>query len=308
MNVDELENLLSHKLGYERVRRSGENITACCPSHNETRPSWGIRTDEPHLHACFACGFKGTLRTLLLHEGWTITAINNLLGKTSRRATEFTLANNKPLEVANEEELWPFVLEADAVRYMRQRGIVYATLQQAKVVYHPLDQRVLFPWYWNKKFYGATGRTIDPTNPAKIQAYFGLSKSKCLYSPVGHLPKKGPVVIVEGEIDALKVTQAGHSAIALGHSHLSDAQVGLFESLPVNFEFVLMLDRDDVGQRLSVDAFKALRSRGFKNVRTVDWDLLFKKFYGKIDPGEIAHSAIRSLVRRAKLMTNWSIG
>lgn len=308
MTPEALEQLLTEKLGIQ-VRRSGQNLTACCPSHTETRPSWGIRIDDPHVHACFACGYRGTLRTLLLDRGWTITAVTNLLGQFKKPSKGFTLNPIEPAEAEepNEEEIWPFVLEADAVRYMRSREIDYSILVKARVVYHPLDQRVLFPWYWGSKFLGATGRTIDSTNPVKIQAYFGLRKRQCLYSPIGKLVTRKPLVLVEGEIDALKVLQAGFNVIALGHNHLSANQVAMFESLPVNFPFVLMFDRDEVGQKLSLAAFKELRRFGFTNVRCVNWELLFGRFYGKVDPGAISNSAIGKLIRQAKPVTDWSL-
>lgn len=308
MTPDQLEDLLSNRLHLDKVRRSGRNILALCPNHSENRPSWGINTSAPHVHACFSCGYKGTLRTLLIDKGWTITAVTDLLGARQKLNSAFSLSSpSVDSKLPSEEEIWPFILDATAIRYMRKRGINPTTLKKAKVVFHPLDQRVLFPWYLNGQFFGATGRTIEEFNPVKVQAYFELRKSHALYSPLGRLPTTEVIVpLVEGEIDALTVFQAGFKhVLALGKGTLSNAQADLLESLPVKSDLVLFFDNDHVGKCLCVSAFKTLSKRGFKKIRVVDWSSTTSK--GKLDPGALDAQRINQLISSAPRASFWSI-
>lgn len=305
MTATELFDLLK-KLGIQKLRQRNQNIMGCCPAHADQKPSWGISVSPPHLHGCFSCGFRGTLRSLLLHHGWTLAAANNLLGKTEASGALSWGAVSAKGKLPSEEEIWPFVLEPAAIRYMLRRGISYKTLKAAGVLFHALDQRVLFPWFYNGVFHGATGRSIDPHNQVKIQAYWDLDKRSCLYIPLrkGIIQRNEPLVLTEGEIDALTVVQCGYQAAALGKGSVSDGQLALFESLPVNFSFILCFDSDRVGRKLTYSVKAALARIGRINIREVSWAAFNPS--EKWDANQVGVAKLKRLLAEAKVIGfNW---
>lgn len=306
MNARQLEDILADELQLSRVKRSGQNIMACCPSHSETRPSWGISVSQPHLHACFACGYKGSLRTLLLDRGWSFERVRNLLGADpiSASALSFSPADTAK-KLPSEEELWPFRLEPPAVRYLKKRGILFKTMEKVGLLYHPLDRRILFPWFWENKFYGMTGRTIDADNLVKIEAYANLIKSEVLYVPNRKLDGNKPLILVEGEMDALNVFQYySINVAALGRGSMSRKQVTLLENLPVNSRVILCFDSDEAGERITRQVWTLLHKAGFE-LRVVNWSIL--KASGKLDPGMLTDFELKTLIRSAERRSNWSI-
>lgn len=307
MKPEELESFLRKDLGLIGVKRRGNNIHACCPSHKESRPSWGINITEPHIHGCFACGFKGSLRSLLFHLGWSYDRVRNRLGKfVSSSPLSFKGVGEEEVDLPSEDLLLAFSLETPAVRYMRSRGIGYATLKAADVRYHGLDKRVLFPWFIKGRFYGYTGRTIEAKNSVKIEAY-GLQKKHAIYLPEGQI-HSDDLVLVEGEIDALKVWQAGFKNVAaVGRGNLSDEQVVLLSrSLPVNSRVVLFFDHDERGHGIKARAAPLLL-KSFPKVYEVAWDKHYPDAE-KVDPGMLPSSEIGNLIRGARRFVHgaWS--
>lgn len=313
MNADQLETFLRERLRLKDVKRSNFNIMACCPAHADSNPSWGMSIEPPHLHGCFSCGFRGSLFSMLVFKyKWTPSAARAVTGDPLSRSSGGTLsfghAETEPVHsetgsFPSEEELWPFKLSGAGLRYMLNRGFKRSTLERARVLYHQFDRRVLFPWYVNEVFRGATGRAIDPTNKVRIAAYFGLSKKSLCYMPVQHLGS--PLVIVEGEIDALAVMQAGYSVIALGRGSCSANQLRVVSTLRVkSSRVILAFDNDATGMRLTNDAGRILREDfNLLDVQTVRWprnDI-------KCDPASFDSSTLRRILSAARPTSPWRL-
>jgi 5S rRNA maturation endonuclease (ribonuclease M5) len=111
---------------------------------------------------------------------------------------------------------------------------------------------MIIPWYVDKKLIGATGRAINPDpNIPKIVAYFGLRKELALYVPNRVLSANKPLILVEGEIDAIRVFQLGYSNVAaLAFGRFTKAQQKIVTTLGVE-TVVLFFDSDDAGRRLT---------------------------------------------------------
>lgn len=312
MNADQLETFLRERLHLKDVKRSNFNIMACCPAHADSNPSWGMSIEPPHLHGCFSCGFRGSLFSMLVFKyKWTPSAARAVTGDPLSWHAGKTLSfvrDVEPVHADNEsfpseEELWPFKLGGAGLRYMLNRGFKRATLEKAGVLYHQFDRRVLFPWYVGKVFRGATGRAIDPTNKVRIAAYFGLSKKSLCYMPSQQL--ESPLVLVEGEIDALAVMQAGYSVIALGRGSCSALQLKAASTLRVkSSQVILAFDNDATGLRLTHDAGRILRGEfGLMDVRSVQWprnDI-------KCDPASFDSSTLVRILRAARPVSPWRL-
>jgi DNA primase len=308
MNSVDVESIL-RSIGLQGVTRRNSNIMACCPSHQERRPSWGVRKDAPYFHGCFSCGFKGTLPQMLRDKyGWTESKIKNVFGviATQEPAKGFSFREMRFVEQWHipevaEEQLYPYALEKPAIKYLMGRGLTYDTIKKAEVLWHPTDQRVLFPWRWNGRLAGMTGRTVlsDVDESQKIIGYCDIKKSKLLYVPArkGTLTP-GEVILVEGEIDALKVMQAGFKNVAaLGHGRFSKQPAELLKSLPVK-SLVLFFDNDRRGRELVEEAKEMVGN--FCTLKEIDWGSFRLK-----DPGEMPEALIARLIKTAERKIAW---
>ena len=294
MKSDELKALLE-KLGIRRLVQRGHNWMGCCPFHNENNPSWGISVREPHFHGCFSCGAKGTLHGLLLKKGYSHAHAQALAYKED--PTEFEMPEfgdprrENVLETIDYRLLFPYSLRKSAIRYLHSRGILTKTALRAKLTYDHIQKRVLFPWYYHGLLVGVTGRAVDPDNRVKTLPYYGTSKGQCLYLPSGKI-RPGALCLVEGEIDALKVHQAGFKNVgAFGFGRLSKQQAALIRKSSAT-EVILFTDDDETGRTIKASAEKQLKDNMY--VFSVDYAPFRSKYpEGKLDPGAMREPHIR---------------
>lgn len=296
MSADELAALLT-RLGVQGVRQRGSNIQANCMYHSESRPSWGISTSPPHLHGCFACGKRGNLVTLLQHLGQS-------------RAEAMRLADDMPAEFGLKKfgpkkhsaptidytELFTRPLTRPALLYLLNRGLSKATITAARLGFDPQMQRVLFPWYLNGTLTGVTGRTISPTEKVKTLPLFGTKKGQSAYLPAGKISPE-PLFVVEGEIDALKIFDAGiPNVMALGFgSGFTPVQ----KSLVLNSGTALVVaftDHDPTGFTLGARIKAELA--GLVTALFYDYADFNLRPDEKLDPGAIERDKLKSLCAR----------
>jgi len=304
MNANDLFNLLS-KLGIQRLVQRGSNIMGCCPIHGERRPSWGINVNPPHLFGCFACSARGSLAWLLRdHYHYSDAHVKLLLGDESlqfRSAQSgslqvgaLSLGGKPQIEVVDSSDWKMLMMEPAGLLYMLRRRFTPRTVVRTQLKFNRQDRRVLFPWFFGKNFYGATGRTIDANEPSKIVGYYAVKKREMLYIPSGRISANKPLILVEGELDALRVWQAGfRNVAALGRGTLSDAQKILTLKTGVP-ELVLAFDNDQAGQRLTRETLDAFDGTGVK-LAVVDYPAIIK------DPEELRDAQVPAFIAGAKV-------
>ncbi len=304
MTAEALMDLLK-KLGLRKLRQSGSNILALCPNHSERRPSWGIHVDVPHQHGCFSCGFRGTLETLLLtHFKWSAADVRKLdLGINLFDAGWSIDDFSQKLKALNESELYPFSWTPALGEYFKLRGISERVARWADVRHHVKDRRALFPWRVGRTLVAITGRALED-NPIKIISYGG-SKRDWVYMPFGKLAPSAPVILCEGEIDALAIADAGFSNVAaLGKGVISKNQVLLLKELGLR-ECILFMDDDKRGRALQEESRQMLASRML--VHDVQWSLLVPS-EAKRDPASISRYLRRYLLKYGvKICSSWHI-
>lgn len=315
MTPSELFNLLSD-LGLQQLRDRNTDISACCPSGNHTdrRPSWGISVNAPHLHGCWACGFKGSLRTLLIHLGYSRANAMAVAGERDVDTKRLRLpeSNETPEpKYFKKDQLYPFYSTVRSDLYLRLRGLTLKTIRKANLLHDRKQNRVLFPWMLNGKLVALTGRALNPNvakqGPKMLSYLPDSDKRNNLYIPAGEL-KGETLIAVEGEIDALKVWQATDYAnvCAAGHSDLSKGQAHLM--LNSNARRVLAFgDHDSAGRKFNAAIEKMVGAQ--LRVTPVSYSSILSSYPAqKLDPGSLTPAEIRKLLDEARgnLFPSWN--
>ena len=73
------------------LKRSGANLSACCPFHEEKTPSFTVSQQKQFYH-CFGCGAHGSAISFLMeYQGLGfIDAIENLAARVGIEAVSYT--------------------------------------------------------------------------------------------------------------------------------------------------------------------------------------------------------------------------
>lgn len=103
-----------------------------------------------------------------------------------------------------------------------------------------------------------------------------------------------PIFAVEGEIDAMSISQCGFAAIAFSGSDISKYQQTLLEQIPKTTKLILMLDSDATGREKSPKVAGILKEKGF----SVSQQFLDEKFadanaWLQVDPNGLKNELTR---------------
>lgn len=253
----------------ERVRQSGpENITALCPFHQDSSPSFRMST-LTGLYICFACGAVGNLRQFLrgmgLPEGTIRTNYSRLIEEAQKAKpkkkdpTKPEIFGNDPLP---EEFLGLF--SGSYPKSLLDAGFTEETLDFHEVGFDKHHMRITYPIRdMRGNLMGISGRSVEEDAESRYKVYdleykvWGLSErhtQKSAYFWGGHLLQpylnfgKSPdkVVVVEGYKAKMWVWQAGiKDVVALQGAKMSREHKWVLQRLgcPV----YLMLDNNETG-------------------------------------------------------------
>lgn len=293
---------LVRRCGVQGIQDRGTDIQGCCPYHEERRASWGISKREPHLFGCFACDARGSIVTLLIDKlGVSRTAAEQMaeVNVLPRRARDIFLE----VEDAEKSDFQmrlafdQFVPAKEAYRYLLTRGIQVATARKVQARYDFTLRRVLFPWFMQKKIVGFTGRALDPAETVKTLPYNNTKKGQYLYTPDPNFSAKdSKLVLVEGEIDSLKVWQDCRAVVAaVGFGKFTPEQQAIVISWSPR-EVVTFFDDDDTGFKLHGIVRKAIGNK--VRVSYADYKP-FREFY---DPDDKLDPASLSLEHRIEIL------
>jgi DNA primase len=311
MNPQRLKSLLI-RCGVEQIIDRGTNYQALCPYHNERNPSWGINKSDPHLFGCFTCHAKGSIVKLLVDKldvSYTKAAqlAETQLATAPEKEIQLTVTKDDKEHLYEVEEMMSLLVPSPvAYRYLMKRGINLTVARKADIRFDYAEDRVVFPWYVGGACVGATGRSLQQDARAKTIPYGAMPKGDYLYFPAPPVQRR-PLVLVEGEIDALKTWQAlVHYAklrvnvAALGFGVFTEKQQALaIKTAPPYVQ--TMLDYDKTGAALSLQVDQAL---GRKNVRVsrTDWASAQRRFKlpedEKLDPAFVSDEVIQYLHSR----------
>jgi len=252
----------------QRVRQSGsDNITALCPFHSDSQPSFAMSLSRG-LYLCYACGAKGNLYTFLRDIGLPKEQIRDGYQHLLDEA-----AHNMPPE---KDPLRPSVVSQDPLpesllglfdycpRSLLEAGFTEATLGHFDIGFDQKHMRVTYPLRDMKgQLVGISGRTVydieprykiysdeyrdwglEPRDPPDKRAL--LWNIHTVYPDLFFGTAAGDLVLVEGFKACMWLWQAGiRNVAALLGTHLSYEHKWVLERL--GGTIYLFLDNNEPG-------------------------------------------------------------
>jgi DNA primase len=285
-------------------------------SGTDSHPSFGvsIKNEDKSSFHCFTCKKKGPLsRFVKLWEQFTGENHGKLIAQLERdEAYQAELPDwddCRQLQNAERPEPLPDYLanlydplEGNHV-YLQDRGITERGVERARLMIDPDDQgveRIVFPVYGlDGKCYGYTGRASSDKVQPKVRDYHGLQKRSLLLGLHTVTEEDKYVIVVEGLLDYLNLTQYGYAALAVMHSTLTDHQADILKNIgkPV----YLMYDHDEAGRLGAKQAADKLVA--YIPVMACDWDAAdFGDADPPNDPAELYEEEIPLMLEGAQLL------
>ena len=247
------------------------------PAHTDTKPSMSYDPKRHKAH-CFSCGADydtfdligidhGLSGNVLFLKGYELF---NLTVETGNRPFE------KPKEATQgkkeEQDYTAFFKESHQrikeSDYLQQRGISEAVASRfmlgfapewthPKAPTAPISPRLIIPT--GKSSYLA--RDTRATLTDKQKQY---SKSKVgsvrIFNIKALQTASKPIFVVEGEIDALSITEVGGEAIALGSTANRRALLKLLENEKPKQPLIIAMDNDKAGEEAASDLVEGLQA------------------------------------------------
>lgn len=261
------------------------SFNAPCCHHNgtgaDTRGRGGLisNPDGGVSYHCFNCGFKASwqpgrnfshkLRRLLQWTGAPDDVINKVALEVMRenegveaktRIAELPTFNTVPLpdDAVKITDITDFNKYSMAIlEYMADRNL---NTDDTDYYWSPslgYRDRLLIPFYFERRVVGWTGRTV---NPDKSPKYLTEVQPGFVYGLDEQGHNKAFCIVVEGQLDAIHI-----DGTALGGSEISDQQAMLLNRLQK--QIIVCPDRDQAGKKLVEDSI----DRGW-SVSMPEWD------------------------------------
>ena len=287
----------------QRAKRTGYICPAC--GNGSGKDGDGItanpksKTDHPH-YKCQRCGFYGDNLELIkeyfrlqdfneaLQKGceWYGITLDSTPASVERTPNTQNVQPVQPVTADEEKEqdytlnyrAWQKAINTDGnagLAYLQGRGLSLETINRFGVGYcenwrhpkapnAPASPRVIIP----TSRYSYLARDIRTEIPEQANKY---SKSKAGKVRIFNLqavedPDR-PVFIVEGEIDALSIIEAGGQAVALGSTAYTQMFLDGIKGRRITQPLVIALDNDEAGNRASDILTNAFKQRGIYSYR-----------------------------------------
>lgn len=278
--------------------KSGEKLV-CCPVHGESNPSMGISIEKQVCH-CFSCGFAGDFSKLLAHskpEEFGIKfnpdgKINfasafraekkareflalryeleyHEIGKKTRNVKRYEQTRNVYLEEDEKRvelprfKLAPFKSGKETYGYFFDRGFTKEDMKEFMIGRDLDNETITIPvFYEDSVLAGVIGRYIakDRKKNQRYKIYDEFERSKVLYPLNKSKPIKGVALLVEGQLDVIRMHKAGYTnTFATMTNNLSQKQA---DWLCANCDCVIWIgDNDDRGLEGREKARKLLKNK-----------------------------------------------
>lgn len=270
--------------------RTGDEWMCTCPFHEETHPSMSVNVAKG-VFVCFACGAKGHVNRIAQHlgvEGFGITASDEVaLASQITRALDVFDQSQRSVQVMPTVALEPFYLDRGLWYWVGERGLSEDTVVGFGLGFDLIENAAVVPMHdIVGNLLAVSRRYIDHSEYRWKYPRARYKKSHNLY--LGHeCWHQETIVVTEGQVDALKVWDAGFPAVALCGSSVSVQQVELLRRLAPE-RIVSMFDNDDAGRR------------GHAQLREmVTWDRVRRAQYSSPDPGSASVEEIEESVQYA---------
>lgn len=281
--------------GVEVHTQSGSEVAIYCPFHdNHNSPACYINT-KTGLWQCFnpSCGKKGNFRQLYKHmtgktygREWILDPIN------LQRELDLALAIR-----SEEEELSLDNVgvdydsgEVSSLQTLIDRGYTIETLEEFEIGYSKVKDRVVIPVRDTQyKIVGLIGRAIHEWQEPRYLYNKGFKRADVLFN-IQNAKRYDSVVICEGSLDAMKVSQAGYkNVVATLGAKVSANQVKMIRKF---FDSVVIFsDNDDAGAEMRSAIIDECRGKELFTVAIPD---------GLKDPGDMTQEQIVHAIENKK--------
>ena len=269
-------------------------VSACCPYHNDSRPSWLFFLDSNSGY-CKSCGHRSTLPELISRiTGKSLAesrkeARQLVRGRDSRPVHRSDSHNARPWDVT----LGHYSVD-QGVEYWESRYVSEISRLRYRLGYDETKGAVVIPVHDPKgRPVGLIYRYTDPNSFKRYENTPGLEPSKLLW---GYHYLKAPkrVYVTEGPIDCILLNQCGYPAVA----SFSKPQIRLLNKLGSEIYVVLDSDRSglELGDKISKMGYNicCIAKEGVKDAAEMVDKL------GKIELEHIPAHCWRSWIRQSK--------
>jgi DNA primase len=296
--------------------KQGDEWAVKCPIHGERHASMRINV-EKGVWMCHGCHAKGGMFKLAQFLGVRYRYDKAEAGMAKLRSKLDLLRKGPQTEpeiVLPESTLKRYSLGNTTYWTDPQpagRGFSPETVEAFDLGYDPMEECAVIPVrnMWGELL-GVTRRSLRKNARIKYRDPKGFKKRNHLFGSWFVAQAESPtVVLTEGPLDAIKVWQAGHPAVAVYGSYVSEHQIMLLRRMGV-VSCVLMFDNDKAG----LSAIK--QCKGFTEDNKGAWTynpatdlrkffVLKRVSYTGIkanDPGAMFDGQIDNAVTSAKLL------
>lgn len=296
--MSNIENILKElKIDY---KITGDEAIACCPAHDERHPSWSCNLRNG-VHHCFACGFSGSLASLVAYmlrynyqEAvlWLSARLGWLKATQWWEENETNTSYSPAYMKISEAELSLFTFPPDDA--LSSRRVTAESAAKYGVMWNPQRDSWIFTirdpytndlWGWQEK-----NDRIFRNFP------HGVRKSQALFGS-GTFVHGSTLILVESPIDCVRLDAIGHAGGLSGYGvQISDRQLSVVHRITEHL--VLALDNDSAG--LSETARICREFKGVKSIDVFSYGLSEGK-----DPGELSESEVSEGISGAISSIRW---
>lgn len=294
----------------------GDEASVLCPVHGDHNASMNINVAKG-VAFCHACGAKGSLNSIARKAGFPPFTVGDddniadevygILNAYEELLSEAVVDQNTYLPDSTLRryrfpfQYWTGPLESGG------RDFSSETVGLFELGYDPLQDVAIIPIRdIDGNLLGVTRRVMNSEGGARYLDPKGFKKATNLYG--AHLVANRDIdrlVLVEGPLDAVRVTQAGYNAVAQYGSNLTEQQRKLIELIAPR-QLVLFYDNDAAGikatdQALGVYDDEYVPEKDMRRVvltRCVKYDAA----QTKADPGGLTLDEIRRMVEEAPIV------
>lgn len=280
--------------GIEIHNQSGKEIAIYCPFHeNSHSPAFYINT-KTGLWQCFnpSCGKKGNFRQLYRHitgksfgREWILDPVNlqkELESALVSRGVEELSLDNVTIDYDSDQ--------VSKLKPLLDRGYTLETLEEFEIGYSEIKDRVVIPVRDSQyKLVGLIGRAVHDWQEPRYLYNKGFKRADVLFN-IQNAKFYDSVVICEGSLDAMKVSQAGYkNVVATLGAKISGNQVKMIRKF---FDSVIAFsDNDDAGAEMRGAIMDECRGKELFTASIPD---------GLKDPGDMTHEQIVHAIENKK--------
>lgn len=286
-----------------------------CPLHSDNNPSFSLNLQTGAWTCHVGCGpdtgrdFPALVALIRDCTYWdALTWMRSAAPFEASNADLYSeiqrLLNTRPAQDPQVEQyrLWYESLDKTVLpAWFLRRGFTWKTVEEYGIRYDGQGDAVALPIHnWDGDFVGVTLRYSNPGNRGKYWNSPGFAKGSHLY-PFGPQDDSGPIIITEGQLDAIWLRQNGIRAACSFGMELSQDQIALLKRGRIAAVYI-GYDNDVHGEEGANKAARALMKAGWPLgcLRRIDWPNPENK--PKIDANDCSPEQITNAIAHARMV------